>query len=410
MRIYFLVIVLSSCVACGSVYPDGHPERGSSSYQGQALSLWQDYFREELCNLLKTDSVQWDYSIRQDPRVEIKTPSSWDDQEYLMLSQKFDVVKNYDHCEVYSNFNPDYPVRLYDITFSSFDGEELSAFLLVPHQTMLRKLPSGKVPSLIYYHGHGSHRFSAAFDMNDYAHGMGFRAALQGYIVLVPNIRSFSVSSDYVDHLEYHEGLSEDGELFLSYVALDASYAQDILDSGELENITGYEVDRNFNFIAGVSLGGHIAHIAAALDHRFDAVSIHGMYFGYEMINSDFHCACQQLSDIEGVANIFDVSMLIPPRLLHIGMGGSDPFFNGYSLGAIMELITNVDSADENVCAGKEHDYGMSGVGITPLLSMDDVKDCVVIIEIAQHKRHEFISAPSLFSDLIQFKLRMLEE
>ncbi len=272
-----------------------------------------------------------------------------------------------------------------------------SAFLLIPHESTILNADK-KAPSLIYYHGHGTRRTKSAFDVNNYTRGIGFKAALAGFIVLVPTVRSMEV---WDDHASYTRELHKEGKSILAQAALDTAHLQTMLELDSMQKSYNYKIDPGANAVAGVSFGGQVAHLAGALDDRFEIVSTHGTYYGFEVINSDAHHRCQHLHDIEGVANIFDISMLIPPRILHVGIGDNDKFYNDFSVTAINRLTTNYKTAGLTICKGDQHDHGKGlDVGVDLPLYTSTNDKCELILDVVDDAGHEFVSEELFFQKL----------
>jgi len=235
---------------------------GSLSYQGDSLRLWQKKISVQLPKLLNL--------------------SQEDLQARYIYAKKDSYIKD-------DQSDPHWPsngIKIYTVTFPGYDGYPISALLLIPS---IKKF--SKVPTVIYYHGHSASKEDAAFNQKHYLKGMGYQWAKQGYLVLVPTIRGFENNNK--DHQKIALNLEKRGKHFLSTLALDALYAQDFLEKMPLsEWEIPLKIDTTRNSLVGVSLGGQLALLAGALDTRFETVSVHGAFFGYEILFSRHHHFC----------------------------------------------------------------------------------------------------------------------
>lgn len=304
-------------------------------------------------------------------------------------------VNKINHVVLYSCKKDDKGIRVYQLTYKSFDGHPISSFLLVPNNSNAKYYAKagGKVPTLIYYHGHLSTKEDAAFNPHSYTRGVAYHAALNGFLVLVPDVRGFGESERTLGHKAQAQKFRQQGMNFMSAVAMDAIYAQDVLESLNLKDFgLNYKIDPGFNMIAGVSLGGGIALTTGALDRRFDYVSSHSIFIGYEFLFSEHHCHCQQIPKAHNKFNVFDVAALIPPGTLHVGMGAKDPIFNLSAKSALTRFTQYMVAAKQNVCMGQFGDANPDFILDKELRShFRSGMDCPFVLEVMQDSVHEVI-------------------
>ena len=175
----------------------------------------------------------------------------WDQTQSLAQSQPL-------NPEVVSVEYPSKKLSVYQVSFDAFDRGRIQAWLLVPtHST------SEKLPALIRWH--------------DY---LGFRGricthltwALQGFVVLVPDIRGHGDSSDLTHYSRgnnkgyFPQGILDSHEYYLRGCIADGLRAIHFLNMRE-------EVDPNRVGIIGDGLGGLVSLWTGALHPQVNTVA-----------------------------------------------------------------------------------------------------------------------------------------
>jgi dienelactone hydrolase len=404
-------------------YPDGYSLPGSLSYQSGNLKAWQNKTYPKFLKLMGINRGQVNSKGLRKQKIEIEhidlqsdgfkrllkpytgavskpgdgSCKSENSQGYPLYADYYppQYVEKIDHIVLYSCKKDDAGIQVYKIKYSAYQGQKISAYLFLPNNTKeaYYKKSGGKVPTLIYYHGHGSTKEDAAFNPRSYVRGIAYHAALNGYVVLAPDIRGFGESENGQGHKAIATSLRNKGSNFFAAIAMDTMYAQDFLESPHLKKMgLKRAIDKSFNVVAGISLGGQAALMSGAIDKRFEAVSTHGIFLGYEVVSSKFHCHCSHLPKLAGKLNIFDVALLISPRTVHIGMGGKDYFFNNYAKSAIEMLAYNLSENKQDICFGQNDNFGLDFIrNIAVKNRFKAGINCPLVLEIQKNAKHEVI-------------------
>ncbi len=175
----------------------------------------------------------------------------WDETQWLAQSQPL-------NPEVVSVDYPSKKLSAYQISFDAFDRGRIQAWLLVPTTST-----SEKLPALIRWH--------------DY---LGFRGrigthltwALQGFVVLVPDIRGHGDSSDLTHYSwgnnkgYFPQGIQEPREYYLRGCIADGLRAVHFLSGCG-------EVNPNRIGIIGDGLGGLVSLWTAALHPQINTIA-----------------------------------------------------------------------------------------------------------------------------------------
>ena len=127
----------------------------------------------------------------------------------------------------------------------------------------------------------------------------------------------------------------------------------EILSQADFKILNVPEVTRtDFNVVAGTSLGSQVALLVGAIDVRYEVTASFGGFYGFEVLHTKSHHACQHLPLLTQNANIMDLALLVPPRRLILGMGEKDKFENGYARSAWTGLQSSLQTAQIPSCAG----------------------------------------------------------
>ena len=180
----------------------------------------------------------------------------WEETKSLAQSQPL-------NPEVVSVDYPSKKLSAYQVSFDAFDRGRIQAWLLVPTTST-----SEKLPALIRWH--------------DY---LGFRGricthlswALQGFVVLVPDIRGHGDSSDLTHYSwgnnkgYFAQGIQDSHEYYLRGCIADGLRAVQFLNGRE-------EVDPDRVGIIGDGLGGFISLWTAAFNPQINTIAPVGPY------------------------------------------------------------------------------------------------------------------------------------
>lgn len=216
------------------------------------------------------------------------------------------------------------------LSTESFDGyrrDEITYFL-EPHLRTRAFLyvPDGDGPhsAVVFWHGHvvGGHLASGGVPPFDNPVEAGGAQALAdaGFLVLAPTVRS--LHADRPTHAVFTRMMTTLGETPTALYFADARRAFDVLAARD-------DVDANRIAVTGVSLGGYIALVSAALDPRYAAASVHAFfprYFG--SLTRALRCPCTNAAEIADRVDLPELALLIAPRPLEVVVGQSDPEFD----------------------------------------------------------------------------------
>ncbi|MBX7147633.1 hypothetical protein K1X76_00985 [bacterium] len=335
VNLFFLFLFLLSCE---SQLPPLPPRVGSMSYQSGSLQVWQQETLVTLQKALGISDDEKNKALNADARI-----------KFLLKDDN---------------------VQSWSISYNGFDGKELQAYLLAPLKPV-----SQKMPTLIVLHGHDADNEDAAFNNKSYMHGMGYRLAKRGFMVMVPQLRGFYNFS--FQHNRYVKKLKRN---FVGIQVLDMMKAQSVLEGLDSSKVGGIKVNPSLNGIVGVNFGALVSLVAGAMDARFEVVSNHGLFVGFEELFSSRHHFCEFINPLGGVLNMDDVALLVYPRKMHLAMGANDSFYDDSSRQLVERLKIHLEP-------------------LAPLCeNAPSVKNCRTVVEIAPDKGHEFIDSGVLES------------
>lgn len=347
-------------------YQNGLSYPGSESYQGGDIKAWQNRFRIVLAEALSIDA-SWLNKERQPPSYLLQNPEKI--YQYLLAHPQFfhsktnesffkdngppEIILKKDHVALILPVTRD-EIKVYEVIITSFDGTPIPSLLFIPSKPLLG--------TVLFYHGHGSNYKKAAFDFYAYTHGFGYLGASMGFAVLVPEVRTFGDAIPKKVHSKAAQKYWEKQTPLIGTFVKDAMVMEDFLKNNVSVFLFSKQEPPTYRVIAGVSLGGQIALNTGALDERFDLVSTHGAFYGYEVLFTNQHCYCQWVPKLLGKANIFDVGFLVYPRTLHVGMGAKERYYNDYSKSAIKHL-SGIDWKNLYIEIGPESGHELIGYG-----------------------------------------------
>ncbi len=202
-------------------------------------------------------------------------------------------------------------------SFTSYDGLEIPIYVIYPPNFDSKK----KYSTVIVFSGHGSAK-QAAFEDNSYQHGAGIALAKQGFLVYVMENRGMGELSHLGNHLRIDAIARIIGGTWYGEVITDALWLVENLHS---------EVNVEINRIgtAGVSTGGALSMIVAALDNRISAAYVQGYLGPFKKtfgIRAS-HCLCGHIPRISQICDMSDIASLIAPRPLMFVNGTADLFY-----------------------------------------------------------------------------------
>jgi cephalosporin-C deacetylase-like acetyl esterase len=198
-------------------------------------------------------------------------------------------------------------------------GLRIPAWLFVPEN-------AENAPAIVFWHGHGNGGKDEAAAANGYTASNYHRAAAidlveAGYVVLVPDVRTFGETGSWSDHTHFTRALVAHGMVAMGFFVADAMVAVDVIASLD-------EVDPDRIGTGGISLGGQLATYLSVFDHRIKAAVIGG-FFGssrntlLRLENDD----CQYIQSLAHTMDMADVALLAAPTPLLFTIGTSDAFF-----------------------------------------------------------------------------------
>ena len=174
-----------------------------------------------------------------------------------------------------------------------------------------------RVDVVLVIHGHHE-SIDDVTSMKSQMRGLGLRLARAGFVVVVPELRSFGeFRIDGKGHNAYIRK-KPDGKFVGEVVADMVSVA---------EFVKQYYTNLHTLNVVGHSLGGYIALHFSALDPDINRTVVSGMFFPYTCLNSNYHHACQHFKQFEEAAEFSDVAGLIAPRKLMIHFGKEDKYY-----------------------------------------------------------------------------------
>lgn len=412
MKVLSAILFFICLVSC-SEYPDGFAREGEYSYsptRHEDVVAWQNEFRQMAIQAIKLPSQLFSTDLSSDQIHDHISPINFDEPQYANLkktvvpfeSQKVAqkachknsktvfYVQRSEHvrvanCDSIKTF-PEQGVDVYDVRLKAYDGFELRAYFLLPIKGDVQPQHS-----LIYWHGHASSRESASFDYRNYNKAIGLDLALRGVVTIVPTVRYFEIDGSLHTRLMKTKVVKAP-DLMTRWV-YDAWFWGQWIEHTSFsrlkiaDNIEDAPF-RKHRHVAGTSLGSQIALWIGALDERYETVSTFGGFYGFEVLYSKFHDACQHVPALIEKANITDLALLVWPRKLQIGLGGAESYYNGFSKTAWAILKRNILSLDGHVCEGQPQQF---------LEKLKNHEVCDASYIIAPGAGHEMTALPDTF-------------
>jgi len=201
--------------------------------------------------------------------------------------------------------------------FISYDGLEIPIYIIYPPHFNSKN----KYPTIIIFSGHGSAK-QAAFEENSYQQGAGVALSKQGFLLYVMENRGMGELSYLGNHLRIDAVARIIGGTWYGEVITDALWLAENLHHEP-------NVDINRIGTAGVSTGGALSMLVAALDNRISAVYVQGYLGSFKKsfgIRAN-HCLCGHIPGILKICDMSDIASLIAPRPLIFINGTGDIFY-----------------------------------------------------------------------------------
>lgn len=220
------------------------------------------------------------------------------------------------------------PKRLIYEIDSWVDGVPIPYAVLIPKSA---QDPTTVAHVVVLLHGHGEDATSA-FNPGSGMQNIGTILLEAGYIVVSAKLRSFGdFTIDGKNHEAYIAGLA-DGE-FVGQVVSDTVQVGEAVVEG-LVTVEGSTLT-----VLGHSFGGYIALHVGALVDGVDLTISSGHFTPYACVNTEFHHHGQDILEMEGVAELYDVvGMVAPESRVELFFGGRDKLFTQASRDSFARL------------------------------------------------------------------------
>ncbi|WP_338044565.1 alpha/beta hydrolase family protein [Paenibacillus periandrae] len=236
------------------------------------------------------------------------------------------------------------------VEYSSADGLRVPAYVLIP-----KKHGNGPFPAVLAWHGHGYGSREVVGLLPDGSEDTGvlgihrhfaLELCRRGMIVIAPEIVGFG---DRKLTWDTEQNPDTPNSCFPIAAAL-------LLAGKTIAGLRGYEAIRSADYLTtrtdvdasrigcmGLSGGGMVASLSAALDQRIQAAVICGYSNTYKRsILSRRHCLDNYIPGILLHAEMPELIGLIAPRALFIESGISDPLFPVDATEVMIERVSGI--------------------------------------------------------------------
>lgn len=203
-----------------------------------------------------------------------------------------------------------------DVSWFAEPGFRTRAWLFVPEG-------DGPWPGIVFWHGHSFDGRDASAGLTESGdteqHHAGARElARRGYVVLAPTVRTFEPGAEPTDHYYLQALATMRGASALGIYVTDALRALDVLTSLP-------EVDADRIGVTGLSLGGYLTLLSAALDPRVDAAVVQGFLASYRRsLLTEQQCGCQYGGALGVEFDVRDVAAMAAPTPIRFVAGRAD--------------------------------------------------------------------------------------
>ncbi len=201
--------------------------------------------------------------------------------------------------------------------FAGYDGVKIAFFEILPPDFDQGK----KYPAVIMFSGHGDMN-QVAFEKWTYQKGAGLRLAKEGFVVYVMENRGMGVLSNLGDHLKIDAVARLTGGSWYGELVTDGLYL--------IEMVLGKSfIDPDRLGVGGVSTGGALSMLTAAIDNRVNAVYVQGYLGSYKTTfgTRSNHHICNNIAGILKHFDMQDIAASISPRTAMYVNGVKDTFY-----------------------------------------------------------------------------------
>ncbi|MBK8011548.1 MAG: alpha/beta fold hydrolase [Deltaproteobacteria bacterium] len=207
------------------------------------------------------------------------------------------------------------PAHLHEDTLRYRVGDGAMARAL-----LLRPTTPGPHPAVLLIHGHDGRAEELTRVRDTYHRALGVHLAAAGFVVLAPDVRSFGAFKiEGQGHNQYARNVRAAGDVYARLAINDARVAFHVL-----QGVEGVDPDRIG--IAGLSLGGFVALVAAAAEPEIRAVVVSGLFLDWNTYFSPQHHFCQHFVALLALGSSVALAADILPRPLQIHWGERDSF------------------------------------------------------------------------------------
>lgn len=226
------------------------------------------------------------------------------------------------------------PLDIRELSVEEFDGyirrkidylvspdQRIPAWLYLPNDnTALR-------PAILFSHGHDEGGKDAAAGIEprteaaNYHRAAARRLAEAGFIVLVPDIRSFGETGTWAEHERFSQILHLEGRTPYGVFVADAMRAIDVMERLPY-------VDRDRIGAVGVSMGALITVFMGVLDDRVAVTSAHGILGEFNStLPTNRHDPCMYIPYFDRLFDVADMSLMGAPQPAYFVTGETDRFY-----------------------------------------------------------------------------------
>lgn len=222
--------------------------------------------------------------------------------------------------------------------FTGYDQVMIPFYEMLPPDFDDKK----KYPTVIMFSGHGD-MDQVAHEKWTYQKGVGLRLAKNGFVVYTMENRGMGALSNLGDHLKIDAVARLTGGSWYGELLTDGLYLVEMV-------LNKPYVDQNRLGAGGVSTGGALSMLIAAIDSRITATYVQG-YLGSYKTTFGTHSNHHICNNIAGILNHFDmqdIAASIAPRSAMYVNGERDTFYYQDAQTAFNHIKTYYDENDAN--------------------------------------------------------------
>ncbi|MDA1120464.1 MAG: acetylxylan esterase [Bacteroidetes bacterium] len=225
--------------------------------------------------------------------------------------------------------------------FTGYDGVEIPFYELLPPDFD----ESVKYPTVILYSGHGDVD-DVTYQSWSYQKGGAMELAKEGFLVYTMENRGMGMLSHLGDHLKIDAVARLTGNTWYGELITDGLYLLEIVQSQPY-------VDRSRIGAGGVSTGGALSMLVAALDVRISSAYVQGYLGSYKTtfgVRAN-HDICNNIPGILNHFDIPDIAASIAPRPAIYVNGEMDTFYyqDAETAFQVVKKAYNEKGAGQNV-------------------------------------------------------------